>query len=203
MTGATDTPLGVVLAGGKSTRLGRDKAWLRFGDRPLLRQVAELLAQVTGDILIAGRDPLEFGLEAPWLPDVIENMGPAGGVLTVLAATGRPCLILSCDLPFLDAATLDRLVAVWRRRPDWALMTTYRIRETGYIESLVAVYEPGGAALVRQNLARGERRLSAIFPEQQRLHLDYSREDTALARAFFNINSPPDLMRARSMEGPA
>ena len=100
MTGATDTPLGVVLAGGKSTRLGRDKAWLRFGDRPLLRQVAELLARVTGDILISGRDPSQFGLDAPWLPDEIENMGPAGGVLTVLAATGRPCLILSCDLPF-------------------------------------------------------------------------------------------------------
>jgi len=203
VTGATDTPLGVVLAGGKSTRLGRDKAWLRFGDRPLLCQVAELLARVTGDILISGRDPSEFGLEAPWLPDVIDNMGPAGGVLTVLAATGRPCLILSCDLPFLDAATLDRLVAVWRRRPDWALMTTYRIRETGYIESLVAVYEPGGAALVRHSLAQGERRLSAIFPEQQRLHLDYSREDTALARAFFNINSPPDLERARGLEVPA
>ena len=203
MIGATNTPLGVVLAGGKSTRLGRDKAWLRFGDRPLLCQVAELLARVTGDILISGRDPSDFGLEAPWLPDVIENMGPAGGVLTVLAATGRPCLILSCDLPFLDAATLDRLVAVWRRRPEGALMTTYRIRETGYIESLVAVYEPGGAALVRQNLAQGERRLSAIFPEQQRLHLDYSREDTALARAFFNINSPPDLERARGLEVPA
>jgi molybdopterin-guanine dinucleotide biosynthesis protein A len=45
--------------------------------------------------------------------------------------------------------------------------------------------------------------LSAIFPEQQRLHLDYSREDTALARAFFNINSPPDLERARGLEVPA
>lgn len=203
MTGAADIPLGVVLAGGKSSRMGRDKAWLTFFGQPMLCRVADVLARVTGEILISGRDPSVFGLDAPWLPDATPNVGPAGGVLTVLAARARPCLVLSCDLPFLDEATLVRLVTAWRHRPDQALMTTYRIVESGYIESLVAVYEPGGVALLRQNLARGERRLSAIFPEQRRFHLDYSRGDAPAARAFFNVNSPPDLERARGMEDPA
>ena len=75
-------------------------------------------------------------------------------------------------------------------------MTTFRIVETGYVESLVAVYEPGGVPLLRESLARGEPRLSGIFSEDVRLHIDYSREDRPVARAFFNINSPPDLMPA-------
>jgi molybdopterin-guanine dinucleotide biosynthesis protein A len=192
--------LGVVLAGGKSSRMGRDKAWLTFFGQPMLCRVAEVVSQVTGDLLISGRDPVEFGIRAPWLPDLTPDLGPAGGVLTVLEATGRPCLVVSCDLPFLTEATLLRLLAAWTNRPATALMTTFRIIESGYIESLVAVYDPQGVALLRQCLARGERRLSAIFPENARCHIDYSRMDGATARAFFNVNSPPDLLRARGME---
>lgn len=200
MTEGGGTPLGVVLAGGKSSRMGRDKAWLTFFGQPLLRRVADTLASVTGEVLVSGRDPSPFGLNVPWLADEMAELGPAGGVLTVLAATGRPCLVVSCDLPFLDVDTLDRLVAAWQARPAGALMTTYRIVETGYVESLVAVYDPEGADVLRRNLGRGQRRLSAIFPEKIRCHVDYNRADTATARAFFNVNSPPDLIRARGME---
>lgn len=203
MTGPADVPLGVVLAGGKSSRLGRDKAWLTFFGRPLLCRVADVLARVTGEVLVSGRDPSVFGLEAPWLPDATPGLGPAGGVSTVLAAVKRSCLVVSCDLPFLDEATVRRLVEAWRGRAPDVLMTTYRIEETGYLESLVAIYEPEGLALMRQYLDRDERRLSAMFPEHRRLHIDYRRADPEAARAFFNINAPPDLTRARDMEGPA
>ena len=193
-------PLGVVLAGGKSSRMGRDKAWLTFFGQPLLRRVAEVLASVTGEVMVSGRDPVPFGVDCPWLPDETPRLGPAGGIMTVLAATSRPCLVVSCDLPFLEPETLARLVAAWRDRPEAALMTTYRIVETGFVESLVAIYDPAGLPLLRENLDLGQRRLSAIFPEALRCHLDYSRDDPAVARAFFNVNSPPDLIRARGME---
>jgi molybdopterin-guanine dinucleotide biosynthesis protein A len=195
-----ELPLGVVLAGGLSSRMGRDKAWLTFFGQPLLRRVAEVLAGVTGEIMVSGRDPAPFGVVCPWLPDDTPRLGPAGGVMTVLAATGRPCLVVSCDLPFLEPETLARLVAAWRDGPEAALMTTYRIVETGFVESLVAIYDPAGLPLLRENLEQGQRRLSAIFPEALRRHLDYSRDDPAVARAFFNVNSPPDLIRARGME---
>lgn len=200
MNPAGETPLGVVLAGGKSSRMGRDKAWLSFFGQPLLCRVADVLADVTGEVLVSGRDPSPFGLNIPWLPDDMPELGPAGGVLTALAASRRACLVVSCDLPFLDAPTLFRLVAAWRQRPDGALMTTFRIVETGFVESLVAIYDFAGAALLRHNLERGQRRLSAIFPESLRCHIDYSRADQPTARAFFNVNAPPDLIEARSME---
>lgn len=196
-------PLGVLLAGGQSTRLGRDKAWLSFSGRPLLRRVAEVLGQVTGEVFVSGRDPAAFGLPVPWLPDATPGLGPAGGVLTVLGAVKRSCLVISCDLPFMDEATLWRLVELWRRRGPQVVMTSYRIVETGYLESLVAVYEPEALPFMRRCLAQKERRLSAMFPEDRRVHLDYRRADAAVARAFFNINAPPDLTWARGMENPA
>jgi molybdenum cofactor guanylyltransferase len=200
MSASGENLLGVVLAGGKSSRMGRDKAWLTFFGQPMLCRVAEIVSRVTGELLISGRDPAAFGINAPWLPDETLDVGPAGGVLTVLAATGRPCLVVSCDLPFLTESTLELLLAAWKHRPASALMTTFRIVETGYIESLVAVYDPQGVPLLQQCLERGERRLSAIFPENVRCHIDYSKADGAMARAFFNVNSPPDLLRARDME---
>lgn len=200
MTPNETMPLGVILAGGKSSRMGRDKAWLTFFGQPLFRRVADTVAAVTGDVLVSGRDPSPFELDVPWVADETPELGPAGGVLSVLAATGRPCLVVSCDLPFLDEATLVRLIAAWRERPGAAIMTTYRIVETGFVESLVAIYDPAGAEVLRGSLLAGQRRLSAIFPEKLRCHVDYSREDSAAARAFFNVNSPPDLIRARGME---
>lgn len=183
--------------------MGVDKARLPFAGEPLLRRMGECLARVTGKVLVSGRNPAECGFCAPWLPDAVPGFGPASGVLTALEAAGRSCLVVSCDMPFLDETTLVRLIAAWRRRSSQVLMTTYRIVETGYVESLVAVYEPGGLPLLRESLSRGEPRLSGIFTEDVRLHIDYSRRDGPVARAFFNINSPPDLLRARGMEGPA
>ncbi|WP_029458784.1 molybdenum cofactor guanylyltransferase [Solidesulfovibrio alcoholivorans] len=200
MNAAPQTPLGVILAGGKSSRMGRDKAWLSFFGQPMLARVASVVQNVTGELCVSGRDPAVFGIHAPWLPDVLSGQGPAGGVLTVLEATGRSCLVVSCDLPFLDEATLARLVAAWRNRPAGARMTTYRIADTGYVESLVAIYDPEGAPLLRESLARGQRRLSAIFPESLRCHIDYDKADRDTARAFFNVNAPPDLLLARDME---
>lgn len=203
MIAAEATPLGVVLAGGRSSRLGTDKAALPFHGQALLRQVAQCVKRVTGTVYISGRDPAPCGVRAPWMPDVVTGCGPAGGVLTALEVLGRSCLVVSCDLPFLDEATLTRLLLAWRARPRHVLMTTFRIVETGYVESLVSVYEPEGAGMLRESLARGEQRLSGIFSEDVRFHIAYSRSDQPVARAFFNINSPPDLLRARDMEGPA
>lgn len=202
MPAGTDLPLGVILAGGKSRRLGRDKAWLTFFGQPLLCRVAAVLSQITGAVVVSGRDPSAFSLDAPWIPDAIRDQGPAGGILTVLTAVGRSCLVVSCDLPFLDEDTLFRLVEAWRGRGPDVLMTSYRMAETGYLESLVAIYEPEAIPRMRACLAREERRLSAMFPEHCRLHLDYHQTDPNEARAFFNVNAPPDLTLAKKMERP-
>lgn len=196
----TDAVLGLVLAGGKSTRLGRDKAVEIVGGRPLLAAVVELVAGAVGDVAVSGRDPAPLGIRVPWLADAVPGLGPAGGILTALEAYGRPVLTVSCDLPFLNRRTLADLLAARRTRPEGALMTTYRRTDTGYVESLVAVYEPAGAGALRRAVDAGVYRLSAAFPPQVRHHLDYDPDDPEAARPFFNVNYPRDLDLAREME---
>lgn len=182
--------VGVVLAGGKSKRLGRDKARVEFAGQDLLNRAVTQLQRMVSDVWVVGRDPQTHGLNVPWMMDETPGLGPAGGILTALRKLKRPLLVISCDLPLLDDATLKRLMSERDRRPNSALMTTWLQKETGYIEALVAIYEPGARYLLEEALTCGLHKLSVIIPPEVRHHLLYSTQD---ARPFFNINYPADL----------
>ena len=76
--------VGVVLAGGKSTRLGHDKACIELDGRDMLARTADLLGQVVPEVWVAGRDAADHDLELPWLMDDVPGRGPAGGIMTAM-----------------------------------------------------------------------------------------------------------------------
>lgn len=183
--------IGVVLAGGGSRRLGRDKCRIKVGDEDLAGRTVRLLESLCRDIWLIGREASEHGLAIFSCRDDFSGIGPLGGILTALKRAGnRACLVLACDLPFMDRDTLSVLIRERELCGNNALMTTFRQKETGYIESLVAVYEPPAFALLYPGLERGEFKLSRLIPEEYRHHIPYSRQNT---RVFFNVNRPEDL----------
>lgn len=191
--------IGAVLAGGRSTRLGRDKTRLCLpGDgRDMLARTADLLAACTDGVLVSCRaDAVPPDLPYRAVPDLEEGLGPFGGVWSLLRAVREPVLVLSCDLPFMDAATLRRLMKARDARPADALMTTYQQAETGYIEALTAIYEPGCLPFFEAARARGIRQINLVVPEARQARIVYTRGE---ARPFFNINFPADLERALSL----
>lgn len=200
--------IGVVLAGGLSTRLGQDKTRLHLHGETapgLLAHTAKLLRSVTGEVWISCRSgrpcPVaETGVDGPCyrLNDEVEGMGPFGGVITALRVAQGPVLVLSCDLPFMERAVLERLLVHRAARRPGTVMTTFRQVETGFIESLVAVYEFEALPLFRQALEDGERKLSRVVPPDLREHIPYSVRE---ALPFFNINYPADLEMARRIIG--
>lgn len=200
--------VGVVLAGGLSTRLGQDKTRLHLHGEAapdMLARTAALLHSVTGEVWISCRGgrpcPVATtGVDGPYyrLNDEVEGMGPFGGVITALRVAQGPVLVLSCDLPFMERAVLERLLARRAARRPGTVMTTFRQTETGFIESLVAVYEFEALPLFRQALEDGERKLSRVVPPDLREHIPYSVQD---ALPFFNINYPADLEMARRIIG--
>lgn len=104
----------VILAGGASRRMGRDKAWLTWqGDSLLARQTR--LAKMAGaeEVFISGRPGVDYSaLDCPVLFDSVPECGPLGGVERGLAATRHPLLlVLAVDLPFLEADLLTALLA--------------------------------------------------------------------------------------------
>lgn len=188
----------MILAGGRSTRLGTDKVVLPYSGGTLLTRMARLAGRFCDDIWISGRDPQEAGLDLPWFPDDEPGMGPLGGILTGLVRIGRPLLVLACDLPMLDEPTVSKLLEARSNRPGHAVMTTFLQRETGWIEALVSVYEPAAAPRLRAAADEEMYKLSQALPPEVRHHVPYSQDD---ATQFFNINFPADLAMLRRVEG--
>lgn len=188
---------GVVLAGGRSRRLGQDKTRVLYSGRSLLARAVDLLQGVCAETAVIGRDPLPYGVAAPWLPDAVEGLGPMGGVITALETFQAPCLVISCDLPYLDEDTLLTLLAARRKKEPHLVMTTFQAMETGYIESLTAVYEPEARPYLKAATAQGLYKLSRAIPPEARHHVPYDVEGAAV---FFNVNYPADLAALRRAE---
>lgn len=180
----------VILAGGKSLRLGQDKAALDVDGKPLLARMVELAERCCANVCVSGRDPAPFGIQVPWCADQTQGLGPIGGIMTALERFATPCLVLSCDLPFLNGSTLRRLLEAWRTKPPHAAMTTFEQAETGFIEALVAVYEPSALPILRTAAANGCFKLSRAIPRELRHCVIYTAEEN---HPFFNLNTPCEL----------
>jgi molybdopterin-guanine dinucleotide biosynthesis protein A len=184
-------PVGVVLAGGSSSRMGRDKALLTAGGESLPAGAARRLAGVCAEVAVADRGRgLLAGL--PSLPDG-PGRGPAAGLLGAAAAyPGRRLLVLACDLPRVSAellAALSRLDGCDCAFPRWA----------EGVEPLCALYGPAALAAIARRAARGRFALHRLAGEEA-LAVRFL-EGEALARfgapeeTFLNLNAPADWER--------
>jgi len=191
----------VILAGGSSRRLGRDKAAVTIGGQTLLARMVAQASRFCPQTAVSGRDPTPFlTRKVPWFPDAIANAGPLGGIVTALETLRTSCLVLSCDLPHMDAPTIAALIDAWRSRPAQAVMTAYQQTGTGYIEALVAIYDPAAASLLRHAHAKGRLSLTKAIPPALRHHIPY---DASQSHPFYNLNTPADLLglRPRPQQG--
>ena len=100
-----------ILAGGQSSRMGRDKALLAPGGVPVLLRIAEIVAPLAGPPIIVGPPKRYAALGYNVIPDDAAGIGPLGGIATALRHSIQPWnLILGCDLPFITAKWLDYLI---------------------------------------------------------------------------------------------
>ncbi len=198
---------GVVLAGGLGRRMGRDKTGLRLreGEADFVSRAAALLARVAVDVRVSCRaDQAERAARAGRPPAL--DLTPEGGVLcavrSCLRHLGRPCLVIPCDMPFLTEGALLALLAA--RDEGLAAgcppgVTLFRRAETGWLEPMVAVYEPAGLPFLDAAAARGDYGLFRALPPERRLYLDYGENDKWM---FYNVNTPADLEVARHVRLP-
>jgi len=181
----------VILAGGKSSRMGRDKAFLEFGGQTMLaRQIK--LARETGaeEVFISGRTDADYsGFGCRVLHDKFAAAGPLAGIERALTATTSPLLfVLAVDLPEMNAAFLQRL------RADCAENVGIISRANEKIEPLAAFY-PKAAQPLAEVLLRAEHNALTTFAG----HCVRSRlaRFVALtvgdARYFVNLNTASDL----------
>jgi molybdopterin-guanine dinucleotide biosynthesis protein A len=103
---------GFVLVGGRSSRMGRDKALLRLGDSTLVELVAARVRAAAGNVTLIGPSERYGGLGYPVVGDLVEACGPLGGVYTALSITSADWnLVVACDMPSLTVEFLEDLLA--------------------------------------------------------------------------------------------
>jgi len=198
---------GYVLAGGASSRFGRDKALVRFGETPLLLQIVRLAQTCAADVtVVAGAQRYaELGGELKTIEDRWPGEGPLGGIITALehtAATDPECrwnLILSCDMPFLTREWLQFLVD--RARASAAETQAILPHSPHGPEPLCACYRADAAAALKSVFDRGVRKVTEALKQVRAEVLDESawkRFDSA-GRLFWNMNTPADFEEAQRL----
>jgi molybdenum cofactor guanylyltransferase len=180
---------GLVLAGGRSTRMGRDKAALTYGGRtPQLERAMALLAPHVARAFVSVRadqrsDPVRARFAQ--IPDAHENLGPIAGLLAAQAEHPEAAwLVLACDLPLLDEATLAQLL---RARDPARTATAYRSSHDGLPEPLCAIYEPRSREPLAAHVAAGKQ-----CPRKFLLATDTLLIDEPNPRALDNVNTPKE-----------
>jgi molybdopterin-guanine dinucleotide biosynthesis protein A len=183
--------VGFAVAGGRSRRMGRDKALLPWGSTDLLGHALERLRAVTSDVrVLCGSEPRYLDRGVPVETDLVPDAGPLGGVVAGLsAAAGRPGLFLAVDLPRVPVSLLARLVGL-AEGCDAVVPVTRRGPEP-----LCAVYGPGCLDPIRRRMTAGDLKMTAFWPDVRVRELRV----TGLAAfgdpddLFRNLNTPADL----------
>lgn len=196
---------GIVLAGGRSSRMGTDKAQLAVAGRTLLQRAIDGLAAITDHVWVVtdGRAPYPVELPAgriDFVADQVPGAGALGGIYSGLAASDRAFnLAVACDMPFLHPALLRYLVSL---APGYDLVLP--VIEGGQ-EPLHAVYGRGCLAPMAERIQRGQYKVIG-FVDSVRVRLvdetEAARHDPTL-RSFRNCNTPEDLAEARRLIGAA
>jgi molybdenum cofactor guanylyltransferase len=201
----TSTPpvYGLVLAGGHSTRMKRDKATLTYQGRTQLEVAMSLLEGRVAKVFVSVRpdqsDPVRARFEQ--IVDTHDGLGPIAGILAAQARYPEAAwLVLACDLPFLDGATIDNLLA---HRDPAHLATAYRSghpnnpKHNGLPEPLCAIYEPSSREPILAHVASGR-----DCPRKFLINADTKLLDQPNARALDNVNTPEEYGTAMSSLNP-
>ncbi|MDT9545790.1 MAG: bifunctional molybdenum cofactor guanylyltransferase MobA/molybdopterin-guanine dinucleotide biosynthesis adaptor protein MobB [Chlorobium sp.] len=178
----------IVAAGGRSSRMGTDKALLRYHDSNQLIHTAELLKPFCSEVFISCRDDqaklyAEFGI--PLLTDSYLGIGPLGGLLSAQKQNPDSAwIMLACDLPFLDSTTVRRLA---EERDPFRFATALCSPESGMPEPLAACYEPKSRTRLLLRHAEGINSPASFLAASRICELH-----TTSAETMFNINTPEE-----------
>lgn len=186
-----------ILAGGRSTRMGTDKAFVLLDGRTLLAGALDLARSLTDDVRIVG-DPSKFASFAPVVEDLFSGCGPLAGIHAALRSSQTDLnLLFAVDMPFLTPALLQYILGR-AQDSDTAMVTVPRTAQ-GW-QPLCAVYRREFASIAEKALRAGRYKIDALFTEAGAQAIGEPELQSAgfSLDLFSNLNTPDDLAEATS-----
>lgn len=188
---------GIVLSGGKSSRMGTNKSLLRLDGKEVIMHIVEELQTCTDDIFIITNDPpiYEF-IGRPMVSDRYENKGPLAGLETALYHIKADVyMVAACDMPFISCQVYDYLVQQIEGYD--AVVPIYE----GQAHPLAGVYKRTVLSSIQQQLEKNVLRMNSFFKHidiKYVTHFD-SIHDHTLKKHFFNMNHPEQYEEAKTL----
>ena len=202
--------MGFLLAGGKSSRMGADKAFLDFGGQTLLDRALTVMGAVCGKVTIVG-DPDKFAqygsskygssTYGSVVADIFPGCGPLAGIQAALVhSTAELNLMLAVDMPFVSRELLAFLFATAEDADNHAIVTVPRTSKS--LQPLCAVYRRDFSVAAEQALRAGKYKIDAAFSS---VSVRVIEEDELAAagfseQSFFNLNTPQDRLAAEGRD---
>ena len=190
---------GILLAGGKSRRMGEDKRYLIVGKQTLLERGLAVLRSIFQDVLVViAQDSPPLGVDARVVRDLVPDCGSLGGLYTGLTQATTPYIfVVACDMPFLDQAVISQFTS--RRTTADIVMAKLAAR----LHPMHALYGKGCLPAMEQMILARQFKIQEIVSHAS-LQVRYVTEADLLTidpsgRSFHNVNTPADLEVARSL----
>jgi molybdopterin-guanine dinucleotide biosynthesis protein A len=198
---------GFIQAGGRSSRMKQDKAWLEVDGAPMIERVVAAAGPAVGPlgIIVNASNPqieryerLAESCDAGLIFDLHEHLGPLGGVHTALAhcGAGESALILACDLPFITTDLLTFLCGVHQGENPQSI--TVPLDQSNRPQPLAAIYDQSLEATVGQMLAANELRVDLLYSRVSTRLISFAEfanlRDSE--RFFINVNTPEEYLAA-------
>lgn len=187
----------VILAGGKSARMGRNKALLDFGGEPLITRVYGILREEFSDVAVSANDPETYQfLNIPVIRDIYTAEGSLAGVHAgLLHSRATHCFVVACDMPFVNRELVRYLN---RFTKDYDVVIP--VSGTG-LEPLHAFYSRNCIPFMEEQLEEKNLKIIDLFPRVRvrEVRLDEIREHDPEELSYFNINTPEKYQQAKNM----
>lgn len=179
---------GVIMAGGKSSRMGLDKGALLLGNKHLVEYSIEALRPLCNQLLISTSNGWYARFGYPLIKDIFKDNGPIGGIYSSLLISETPYVMaLACDMPFVSTRTLERLIINCHEYDCVvpAIGNKY--------EPLCAVYSKSLIPVMGQHIKSGHYALYELILKSNHYFIDFEND----ADAFMNLNTLNDLDKCK------
>jgi len=178
---------GFILAGGKSHRMGTDKALLLFQGKPLLEHMIGLIAPLCDKVFISGQNSDYTGFSVEMIPDLNVNCGPIAGIFSALNYSDSDWnLLVSVDVPFVNEELFHLLIS---NIGEYDCIIPQHISG---VEPLIALYNRRTLPVIEEMIKSGDYRLTNLLSKINTRYIDCSHLIQKHPRLFMNINRIED-----------
>jgi molybdenum cofactor guanylyltransferase len=186
----------IILAGGKSSRMGSDKSLLKLGNRTLIEHVVDSIRPYVSAVIVVTNDEEKYSFlnNVTFVPDIIKNQGPFIGLISgIKSIDTKWCFVTSCDMPLIDGNIIEYL---WRRKDKYIVSP---FSNYGY-EPLISLYSKEILPYAEKLMAEDMRSINKFIATMEKLgFVDKINKNMVMEifgkETFLNINDRDNYLR--------